>query len=173
MSELKYEECPVCLDKFTPEDKPLECGHWIHKKCVEKHFKPECPVCRKPLNIKVNGTRPDGDIEYDPLSITDSDYKDSMLSQYYYLRSILDSMTHEFPNSRNMASSLLNFPEPIHTSRSVRIITTSNDDITTTTTSSYIFYNGDYIESYEDINQDNEEEDEENPHGDNWDYEDV
>ena len=155
------------LTSLHLKNKPLECGHWIHKKCVEKHFKPECPVCRKPLNIKVKGTLPNCDIEYDPLTITDSEYKDSMLSQYYYLRSILDSMSHEFPNSRNMASSLLNFSEPIHTSRSVRIITSSNGN--RSVSSQYAFYNGDYIQFQEEDNKEMEE-DEENPYGDDYDY---
>lgn len=167
MSELKSEECPVCLEGFTNGDKPLDCGHWIHKKCVEKHFKPECPVCRKPLNIKVKGRMPDCDIEYDPSSVVDNQYNESMMSQYFYLRSILDSMSHEFPNSRNMANSLLNFSEPIYTSSSVRILSSSNGiDIRST----YALYNGDYIEYNE---RDDDIEDEENPHGDNWDYEDV
>jgi len=56
-------ECPICLDPTTDI---LECGHKIHVKCVEKHFIPECPQCRKPLNIKVYGKKPeDEDLSLD------------------------------------------------------------------------------------------------------------
>jgi hypothetical protein len=44
------------------EKNPLECGHWLHISCVQKHFKPECPLCRQPLNIKVYGTKPQPDM---------------------------------------------------------------------------------------------------------------
>jgi hypothetical protein len=45
-------ECPICLENTIDT---LECGHKIHIECVKKHFKPECPVCKKTLSIKVNG----------------------------------------------------------------------------------------------------------------------
>jgi hypothetical protein len=57
----KPEDCPICTEKIGDED-ILECGHWIHISCVKKHFKPECPVCRKSLNIEVEGSRPGGDL---------------------------------------------------------------------------------------------------------------
>jgi hypothetical protein len=58
----KPEDCPICYVKLGDEKNPLECGHWMHITCVQKHFKPECPLCRHPLNIKVSGTRPQPDI---------------------------------------------------------------------------------------------------------------
>ena len=56
----KPEDCPICTEKIGDED-ILDCGHWIHISCVKKHFKPECPVCRKSLNIQVEGSRPEED----------------------------------------------------------------------------------------------------------------
>lgn len=52
------EDCPVCYEKLKNVE-PLSCGHIVHLSCVKKHFKPECPLCRKSLDIKVNGTRPE------------------------------------------------------------------------------------------------------------------
>lgn len=52
MNPVQKNECPICLEHT---DDILECGHKIHLECVKKHFKPECPVCRKSLNISVSG----------------------------------------------------------------------------------------------------------------------
>jgi hypothetical protein len=51
----KPQECIICLEKLNDADNALQCGHWIHISCIQKQFKPECPVCRAPLNIKVFG----------------------------------------------------------------------------------------------------------------------
>ena len=59
---LKYkkpDECPVCYYSMNKEKNPLTCGHWVHLKCVKRHFKPECPICRHPLKIKVTGQKPE------------------------------------------------------------------------------------------------------------------
>lgn len=58
-------ECVICLEKLFKDDF-LPCGHRLHLSCVKKHFKPECPICRYPLNIKVTGILPKDD---DNLSI--------------------------------------------------------------------------------------------------------
>jgi hypothetical protein len=50
----KPEDCPICLE-ILGNEKPLACGHWVHIECLRKHFKPECPMCRKKLDIKVEG----------------------------------------------------------------------------------------------------------------------
>ena len=60
----KPTECIICYSPLQ-EEPPLKCGHWMHMECVKKHFKPECPVCRHPLEIAVSGTFPDCDIEPD------------------------------------------------------------------------------------------------------------
>jgi hypothetical protein len=60
----KPDDCIICYEKLEQEH-PLECGHWIHTSCAEKHFKPECPVCRRPLSITVTGTPPEPFIPMD------------------------------------------------------------------------------------------------------------
>ncbi len=44
---MSLESCGVCFENLD-DTKPLACGHRIHDKCLEKHFKPECPVCKRP-----------------------------------------------------------------------------------------------------------------------------
>lgn len=65
----KPDECIICYEKLN-EEHPLECGHWLHISCVEKHFKPECPICRAPLHIEVKGTSPES---YIPFVIQEQD----------------------------------------------------------------------------------------------------
>jgi len=46
----KPDECAVCLEKISSEtETPLECGHWIHKKCIVPTNLHKCPLC----NIKM------------------------------------------------------------------------------------------------------------------------
>jgi len=52
------EVCILCLDNMINEA-PLSCGHIFHIDCIRKHFKPECPVCRKEHNIDIVGTKPE------------------------------------------------------------------------------------------------------------------
>lgn len=50
----KYKEdaCAVCFEKFDTYFIPLSpCGHYIHKECVIKSGKKECPICRKNVYI--------------------------------------------------------------------------------------------------------------------------
>jgi hypothetical protein len=42
----KPSDCIVCMDELTTDDKPLACGHWIHKNCILNCKKLSCPVCR-------------------------------------------------------------------------------------------------------------------------------
>ena len=60
-------DCPVCYDPIISEI-PLPCGHLIHKRCVQKHFRPECPLCRAPVNFEVYGEMPKTNIilDYSP-----------------------------------------------------------------------------------------------------------
>lgn len=39
------EDCPVCFDEIK-SNLSLPCGHWVHKKCIIKSGKLECPICR-------------------------------------------------------------------------------------------------------------------------------
>lgn len=45
----KPKSCPVCFERVHQCRKPLSCGHWIHKSCVRKSGKAECPLCRQNL----------------------------------------------------------------------------------------------------------------------------
>jgi hypothetical protein len=44
------ELCGVCTDPLE-NTAPLPCSHRIHLACLEKHFKPECPICRTPQTV--------------------------------------------------------------------------------------------------------------------------
>lgn len=41
-------ECCVCVESI---DKPLVCGHYVHKECVILSGKDACPVCRQPVPL--------------------------------------------------------------------------------------------------------------------------
>lgn len=45
--------CPICYEQKDLEK--LECGHQVHEKCLRKHFKQECPLCRRPHKFPVSG----------------------------------------------------------------------------------------------------------------------
>jgi hypothetical protein len=45
----KPDECCICIEPLNDEKTPLECGHWIHRECVVKSAKAQCPLCRAPL----------------------------------------------------------------------------------------------------------------------------
>ena len=45
------ETCIVCCEKFTIDDSPFECGHWVHIDCIYKSCKQECPICRTPIKL--------------------------------------------------------------------------------------------------------------------------
>ena len=108
--------CIICTESLDDLDMPLkECGHWIHPACVKKHFKPECPICRTPLNIKVTGTKPE---TYIPDRSPDSIF----------------GMVHFF------------------------LISNNSDNSEDSEDGGYL-----YPEEHPDF-------DEENPHGDNWNY---
>ena len=45
----KPKECPICWNSIHQCSKPLICGHWVHKTCIIKSNKAECPICRQQL----------------------------------------------------------------------------------------------------------------------------
>lgn len=63
--------CPVCLDPFQKQApvKYLPCGHFYHKKCIDKWFKtarrslrtPCCPTCRETYNLDSIGSSQRGE----------------------------------------------------------------------------------------------------------------
>jgi hypothetical protein len=100
----KPDECCLCFEKMT-EDKPLECGHWLHLECVKKHFKPECPVCRAKLNIKVTGKVPESNIEYlgDREGFGDNiDFFSSYAGYYYGVGPPSIVLPHPHPQGQSM-----------------------------------------------------------------------
>ena len=68
MSESK-EHCIICYENLSKDDKKQSCGHRFHQKCLEKHFKPECPLCRAKLDFIPKGTPPDSFL---PTSLNES-----------------------------------------------------------------------------------------------------
>lgn len=44
----KQENCAICLE---PTSKTIKCGHYFHKKCLEKWEQyNSCPICRAPID---------------------------------------------------------------------------------------------------------------------------
>jgi len=50
----KPEECSICLEEFHETDKALKCGHWVHKSCIIKSGKNQCPICRFEIYLSPN-----------------------------------------------------------------------------------------------------------------------
>ena len=104
--ETQKTDCPICLEHT---DDTLECGHKIHLECVKKHFKPECPVCRKPLNITVSGKLENNDeelnaelirtiLERDEAVLSSQQLLNEFLQQHLYemLYMLSDANNHNF-----------------------------------------------------------------------------
>jgi hypothetical protein len=47
----KEENCPVCMESLDNVKVPLSCSHWIHKSCILKWGKDECPICRSKIKL--------------------------------------------------------------------------------------------------------------------------
>ena len=46
----KPDECPICFDKISVEtETPLECGHWIHKSCLQPTNLHKCSLCQSKM----------------------------------------------------------------------------------------------------------------------------
>lgn len=41
-------DCPVCYEKVDITD-TLDCGHVVHKNCIIRSGKAQCPICRVDL----------------------------------------------------------------------------------------------------------------------------
>lgn len=57
--EDRPQECPVCYNKLCQVTRPLSCGHYVHKSCVIKSGKSECPICRKYIPNLLNKNKSD------------------------------------------------------------------------------------------------------------------
>ena len=56
VKKFSCKDCPVCFEKLSKCEKPLECGHWTCNKCLSKFSKAECPICRcklKNVDVKI------------------------------------------------------------------------------------------------------------------------
>lgn len=70
-------DCIICTENVT--ETAQKCGHTFHLNCLQKQFKPECPLCRTALDIKVTGTIPDDNI---PLpSLEDEELTNLLISR--------------------------------------------------------------------------------------------
>jgi hypothetical protein len=77
---LPKENCIVCYEELDNID-PLICGHIIHPDCIKQQFKPECPLCRTPLNVVVIGTKPKiDDLVYYESEAYDSENDEQILT---------------------------------------------------------------------------------------------
>ena len=72
-------ECIIC---YSNTEETLSCGHCVHLECAKKQFKPECPLCRKVLNIKVTGTRPE---VYIPVASLPTETQNIDSSTFFYI----------------------------------------------------------------------------------------
>jgi len=46
----KPKNCPVCYSSLHQTTRSLSCGHWVHRSCIQKSQKAECPICRAELS---------------------------------------------------------------------------------------------------------------------------
>ena len=46
--------CPVCYEEFKFIEASLECNHKVHRECIIKSGKAQCPICRYDLTIHLN-----------------------------------------------------------------------------------------------------------------------
>ena len=52
-----YPECPICLEKMTPETRIMQCGagHLLCQACHRGLVAPECPSCKQPITGRCHG----------------------------------------------------------------------------------------------------------------------
>ena len=46
----KPNNCIICYSSLHQTQRPLDCGHWVHRKCIKKTEKAECPICKTPVS---------------------------------------------------------------------------------------------------------------------------
>jgi len=85
---ISYDECSICYDKDDTVVKMEVCGHTFHMRCIQQHFKPECAICRLPLNIKVYGDVPKSNISYLDYVYDDVDMLNNVTNQPYHIEYI-------------------------------------------------------------------------------------
>ena len=72
------EDCVICTEALSSQDKPLSCGHTFHKGCFKtwKKTKNSCPVCRTEFGVK----RESEDVRIDLSSIAATEENINMIS---------------------------------------------------------------------------------------------
>ena len=85
---VKDNECVICFEPIINDiitEDLICCTHTqFHKSCLEKHFKPECPICKTPNNLDITGILPQSNISIfqSDISAHDSNYPNfSILSR--------------------------------------------------------------------------------------------
>lgn len=81
------ERCPVCFNSLHQCLEPLSCGHWVHKTCIRKSGKAQCPLCREPLNEFVQN------IELS--SGSDSDFEQIEIPQHTIVTAALSYLLYQ------------------------------------------------------------------------------
>ena len=102
-------DCIICTDAIDDDDKVddkiMTCTHTkFHKSCLQKCFKAECPLCRKPHNLKITGKAPEPDNEIPP-EFQNNEAENAynmynLLAQLLFINNIDDS--HNFDDSHNV-----------------------------------------------------------------------
>lgn len=62
----KPDECPICFDPILDCcETPLQCGHWMHKRCINSTNLHKCSLCQTQMSIEeINYIFGEGHIEH-------------------------------------------------------------------------------------------------------------
>ena len=90
-------DCPVCFEPLLEEESPLVCGHCVHMTCVVQQFKPECPLCRRKLDVEVSGVPPE---PYVPIS--EQEFQEQEFQEQEFQDSVEQMVMEEFNQEMNV-----------------------------------------------------------------------
>lgn len=101
------EDCPVCFEPLLEEESPLVCGHCVHMTCIVQQFKPECPLCRRKLDVEVSGQFPDHDIpfsvqEFQEQEIQEQEFQEELQDLPELQDSVEQMVMEEFNQEMNV-----------------------------------------------------------------------
>ena len=106
----KPEDCPVCCESLSDLPQPLSCGHWVHKNCVLKWGKDQCPVCRSNITLtKKERSILDKTIQKTLNTDLDRQAIENLIRQDLESRGIIPDhmIIHEIDNDMDLMSTLL------------------------------------------------------------------
>jgi len=156
--------CVICLENLNENDVLLACNHKFHLSCLQRHFRADCPLCRRPHSFPVYGEAPQ---PFVPFSWGEPDYfngggpGDGTGDGIIIVRQLgdpfmgYDETMAEARSEEDMGSEARSDAVSEAESEEAQSEGEQSDN-------DYIGYN--YREEHPDY-------DEENPHGDSWDYE--